>query len=188
MGLFDFVTAAGSKLGGKIWELTHEEVDITKPKEIPPEQLNELRAKSIIENIKEAEVNVEDLSVVVDGEEVILGGKVKSQEAYEKLTLLAGNQHGIGRVNCQLEIDAPAPESSVSPQPESTVSPQPESTVSPQAESTFYTVKPGDTLSKIAKQFYGDASKYPVIFEANKPMLTDPNKIYVGQNLRIPPQ
>ncbi len=180
MGLFDFVTAAGSKLGGKIWDLTHDEVDITKPKEISPEQLNELRAKSISENIKESEVNVEGLSVVVDGEEVILKGKVKSREAYEKLALVAGNQHGIGRVNCQLVIDTPVPVSTVSSQPESTVSPEP--------ESTFYTVKSGDTLSKIAKQFYGDASKYPVIFEANKPMLTDPNKIYVGQNLRIPPQ
>ena len=45
----------------------------------------------------------------------------------------------------------------------------------------------GDNLSKIAKKFYGDANKYPVIFEANKPMLKDPNKIYPGQNLRIPP-
>jgi nucleoid-associated protein YgaU len=45
----------------------------------------------------------------------------------------------------------------------------------------------GDTLSKIAKEYYGDAMKYPVIFEANQPMLTDPNKIYVGQVLRIPP-
>ena len=44
----------------------------------------------------------------------------------------------------------------------------------------------GDTLSKIAKEMYGDANKYPVIFEANKPMLKDPDKIYPGQVLRIP--
>lgn len=164
MGLFDFVTKAGSKLGGKIFDVTHDEVDITTPKEIPPEQLNKLRAKSIIENIKESGVEVEDLNVVVDGEKVTLRGKVKTQESNEKLTLVAGNQHGIGSVDCQLEV------------------------VKPEPESTFYIVKPGDTLSKIAKRFYGSASKYPVIFEANKPMLTDPNKIYVGQNLRIPPQ
>ncbi len=164
MGLFDFVTKAGSKLGGKIFDVTHNEIDVTKPKEITPEKLNELRKKSIIENIKESGVNVEDLSVVVDGEQVTIGGKVKTQESCEKLTLVAGNQYGIGSVNCQLEV------------------------ITPEPESTFYTVKPGDTLSKIAKQFYGSASKYPVIFEANKPMLTDPNKIYVGQNLRIPPQ
>ena len=49
-----------------------------------------------------------------------------------------------------------------------------------------YTVQSGDTLSAIAKKFYGDANKYPVIFEANKPMLTHPDKIYPGQKLRIP--
>ena len=53
--------------------------------------------------------------------------------------------------------------------------------------STFYTVQKGDSLSKIAKDHYGDASKYPQIFEANKPMLKDPDKIYPGQVLRIPP-
>ena len=58
----------------------------------------------------------------------------------------------------------------------------------PEPEATFYTVVSSDSLSKITKAQYGDAMKYPVIFEANKPMLTDPNKIYVGQNLRIPPQ
>ena len=51
-----------------------------------------------------------------------------------------------------------------------------------------YTVAKGDTLSKIAKQFYGNAAEYPRIFEANKPMLTHPDKIYPGQNLRIPPK
>jgi nucleoid-associated protein YgaU len=47
-------------------------------------------------------------------------------------------------------------------------------------------VQKGDTLSKVAKEMYGDANKYPQIFEANKPMLTHPDKIYPGQKLRIP--
>ena len=64
--------------------------------------------------------------------------------------------------------------------------PEPE-VVEPEPEAQFYTVQPGDSLSKIAKQFYGNAMKYPVIFDANKPMLKDPNKIYPGQVLRIPP-
>ena len=55
-------------------------------------------------------------------------------------------------------------------------------------EAQFHTVVRGDTLSAIAKKFYGDANKYPVIFEANKPMLSHPDKIYPGQMLRIPPQ
>ena len=57
----------------------------------------------------------------------------------------------------------------------------------PEPEAVFYTVVSGDSLSKIAKAHYGDPMKYPVIFEANKPMLTDPDKIYPGQVLRIPP-
>jgi nucleoid-associated protein YgaU len=54
-------------------------------------------------------------------------------------------------------------------------------------EGKFYTVVSGDNLSKISKAQYGDANKYMVIFEANKPMLTHPDKIYPGQVLRIPP-
>ena len=57
----------------------------------------------------------------------------------------------------------------------------------PEPAATFYTVVSGDSLSKIAKKHYGDASKYPVIFDANRPMLKDPDKIYPGQVLRIPP-
>jgi nucleoid-associated protein YgaU len=62
--------------------------------------------------------------------------------------------------------------------------PEPESEEQP--SSRFYTVQSGDTLSKIAREFYGSASKYPVIFEANKPMLANPDRIYPGQVLRIP--
>ena len=49
-----------------------------------------------------------------------------------------------------------------------------------------YTVQPGDNLSKISKQFYGDANKYMKIFEANKDKLTDPDKVKVGMDLLIP--
>jgi nucleoid-associated protein YgaU len=57
----------------------------------------------------------------------------------------------------------------------------------PADESQYYTVKGGDSLSAIAKQFYGNANAYMQIFEANKPMLSNPDRIYPGQNLRIPP-
>jgi len=46
----------------------------------------------------------------------------------------------------------------------------------------------GETLSAIAKQHYGDATRYMVIFEANRPMLAHPDRIYPGQKLRIPPR
>ena len=78
--------------------------------------------------------------------------------------LAAGNVAGVGKVNDMLTVDKSAP------------------------EAQYYTVVSGDTLSKISKQFYGDANQYQKIFEANKPMLTDPDKIYPGQKLRIPPK
>ena len=54
------------------------------------------------------------------------------------------------------------------------------------ASERTYTVKPGDTLSKISKQFFGDPNKYQRIFEANRDKLSDPDKIQVGQQLKIP--
>jgi nucleoid-associated protein YgaU len=90
------------------------------------------------------------------------------------MVLCAGNQYGISKVDCKLTVDAP-PQAAAAP------------AAPAEPESTFYTVQSGDTLGKIAAQQYGDAGKYPVIFEANRPMLTDPDKIYPGQTLRIPP-
>jgi nucleoid-associated protein YgaU len=58
------------------------------------------------------------------------------------------------------------------------------STENPYAQ--YYVVKQGDTLSKIAEEFYGDKMLYPKIFEANTDVLQDPNKIKPGQRLRIP--
>ncbi|WP_296321590.1 LysM peptidoglycan-binding domain-containing protein [Reyranella sp.] len=50
----------------------------------------------------------------------------------------------------------------------------------------YYLIKSGDTLSAVAKQFYGDANKYPKIFEANREVIKDPNQIFPGQKIRIP--
>ena len=80
----------------------------------------------------------------------------------EKAILTAGNIDGVGRVDANIVVAETA------------------------SEPQFYAVKSGDTLSKIAHEFYGNANRYPEIFEANKPMLTHPDKIYPGQNLRIP--
>ncbi|HEU0199993.1 MAG TPA: peptidoglycan-binding protein LysM, partial [Burkholderiaceae bacterium] len=91
-------------------------------------------------------------------------GVAKDQETKEKVLLAAGNVEGVAAVEDMMSVDRSAP------------------------AAQFYTVVKGDTLSKIAKQFYGNANDYPRIFEANKPMLTHPDKIYPGQNLRIPPK
>jgi nucleoid-associated protein YgaU len=104
-----------------------------------------------------------DYRVMVEGETVTLAGTVPDQSTLEKVVLTAGNIEGIS------SVDAAAMNAEVTGN-----------------EAVFYTVQSGDSLSKIAKVYLGDAMKYPDIFEANKPMLSDPDKIYPGQVLRIP--
>ena len=116
----------------------------------------------------------EQVSVQVKGDNAVLTGTAPSQEALEKIVLCAGNQFGIATVDCQLQVDAPAAAEAAP------------AAAAGAGEATFYTVKSGDTLGKIAQQQYGSAGKYTVIFEANQPMLKDPDKIYPGQSLRIP--
>lgn len=105
-----------------------------------------------------------DFRVLVDGDKVTLEGKVPDQATKEKIILAAGNVNGIGEVEDTMKLASKAKAD----------------------ESVFYTVKSGDSLSKIAKKYYGDAMRYPDIFEANTPMLKHPDRIYPGQVLRIP--
>ena len=158
MGLFDFLSDAG-------------EDKVTETAEVSPARVNELREQNISRMVAQLDVDGEKVAVKVNGDKAVLTGSAPSQEAMEKIVLCAGNQYGIASVDCQMQVDAPAGGAAAAPA----------------AESTFYTVQAGDTLGKIAQQHYGAASKYMVIFEANQPMLTDPDKIKVGQSLRIPP-
>jgi nucleoid-associated protein YgaU len=114
--------------------------------------------------VKKLGFEVEALKIDVKKDLATVFGKTPTQEMREKVILAVGNTAGIAAVDDRLEV------------------------VTPEPQAVYYTVKSGDSLSKIAKAQYGDAMKYPVIFEANKPMLTDPDKIYPGQVLRIPPQ
>jgi nucleoid-associated protein YgaU len=118
--------------------------------------------KTYIETLK---LPVENLSVSFDGASsvVSVGGTTPDQATREKVLLAAGNVAGVGEVRDEIVVTNPEP------------------------EAQFHTVERGDTLSAIAKKFYGNANKYPLIFEANKPMLSNPDKIYPGQVLRIPP-
>ena len=121
------------------------------------------RSTSLEDHVRSLGLQVEDLKIKVADEVAYLKGKVATQEIREKVVLAVGNVQGIARVDDErLEV------------------------TNPQPEARYYTVAKGDTLSKIAKQHYGDANKYPQIFEANKPMLKHPDKIYPGQVLRIP--
>ncbi len=170
MGLFDFLRDAGDK-------------DATKTVEVSPERLDELRQQNITKKLAQLGVGGEPVTVEVKGDTAILTGRSPDQETLEKMVLCAGNQFGIGHVDCRIEIDS-AP---VSAAQGASADNAAESAAKPAGPSTFYTVKAGDTLSKIAAAHYGSANKYPIIFEANRPMLSDPDKIYPGQSLRIPP-
>ncbi|WP_071058464.1 peptidoglycan-binding protein LysM [Pelistega sp. MC2] len=123
---------------------------------------NAASADDLKKELAKHQLDAEGLDISVDGDKVTVKGQAANSEVAEKIAIALGNTQGVAQVDNQLSVAQPA------------------------SESRFYTVVKGDTLSKIAKEMYGDANKYPQIFEANKPMLTHPDKIYPGQVLRIP--
>jgi len=135
-----------------------------EPQAAPVEPSAQEVANKLLGLIKSLGLGIDGLSVTYNGntDTAIIKGQVKSQADKEKIVLIVGNIDHVAQVDDQMTVEVPAP------------------------ESKFYTVKSGDNLSKIAKEFYGDANQYPKIFEANKPMLKDPDEIFPGQVLRIP--
>ncbi len=127
-------------------------------------EANRKAAQAIIDYIHAMKLDAENLNVEFDGanETVTVSGAVADQATREKIVLCCGNVAGVQKVVDRMTVKNPTP------------------------EAKFHTVVKGDTLSKIAKEQYGDANAYMRIFEANKPMLKDPDKIYPGQVLRIP--
>ena len=123
-------------------------------------------ADAIVNYIRSMGLPTDGLTVTFDPatSAVTVSGSVADQQTKEKILLCCGNVAGVGQVNDEITVTNPVP------------------------DSKFYTVVRGDTLSKIAKEFYGNANAYMQIFEANKPMLSHPDKISPGQVLRIPPQ
>ncbi len=133
-----------------------------KEEAAPVEVKEELKASALLAHVQQLGLAFNSLTIKTSGDTVTLVGEVASQADSEKIALAVGNVEGVHVVDNQLVVETPEP------------------------EATYHTVVSGDTLSKIAKTVYGDPMKYPVIFEANKPMLTHPDKIYPGQVLRIP--
>jgi nucleoid-associated protein YgaU len=161
MSLISFFKDAGEKLFGKKAQAATAQTD---PAAIA--EANREAATAIEKYINSMGLTATGLTVTYDGASATakVYGIAKDQATKEKIILATGNVHGIAAVDDNMTVDLSQP------------------------ASQFYTVVKGDTLSKIAKEFYGDANAYQKIFEANKPMLTHPDKIYPGQNLRIPPK
>lgn len=125
----------------------------------------EANSEKLTQYVKDALTGIDTskIQVKVEGEKVIATGEAASQEEKEKILLALGNVAGISGVDDQITVTGPVAKAA-----------------------RFVTVESGDTLSAISKRVYGDANQYQKIFEANRPMLKDPNKIYPGQSLRIP--
>ncbi len=162
MGLFSFIKDAGAKVFG-IGKTTAEEKAEARLEETARiEAQNERASQRLINTISDLGFEVENICVSIDGDVATVNGTAKNQETREKVILVIGNTAGIAGVEDAMDVAIEEP------------------------VATFHTVERGDTLGKIAKKVYGNAMKYPVIFEANRPMLTHPDKIYPGQVLRIP--
>lgn len=131
-------------------------IEAAEAKEAPPSP------DALKKEIEDLGLNAEGLDVQVDGDTVKVKGRAATQEEKEKIILATGNVAGVAKVEDEIET----PEAG--------------------KESALHTVEKGDTLWAIAEKTLGNGSRYTEIFEANRPMLSDPDKIYPGQVLRIP--
>jgi len=124
------------------------------------------------EHVENDNPGIENLQIEMPEEgTVVLKGEAESQDAVEKGALMVGNVEGVEKVDVsQVEIKDQVVE---------------ESSEQPQKQVEFYEIQEGDTLWKIAEKFYGDGNMYQKIFEDNKEVIKDPNKIYPGQKIRI---
>ena len=163
MSLISFVKEAGEKLFGR----GQAQAAMAEAKSDPTKiaAANAAAGDAILDYIKAQNLSATGLTVTFDGASATVSvyGVAPDQATKEKIALCAGNVAGVVAVNNMMSVDQSAP------------------------EATYYTVVSGDNLSKISKANYGDPNKYMVIFEANRPMLQHPDKIYPGQVLRIPP-
>lgn len=169
MGLIDFIKNVGHKLDAGAHHQPAAQASQTAqgPTQQQVQDLNDRKRESALTNlVGQMGFKAQNLLINVQGERVTVKGTVDSQEEKEKIVLLLGNTEGIGSVDDQLQLANSQPQAA------------------PPAQ--YYDVKSGDSLSKIAKQVYGDANKYNALFEANRPMLKDADEIYPGQKLRIP--
>lgn len=165
-GVITFIKEAGAKIFRN--SDTDSEAVVTASKVTNPGEGNEqvtaetAAAERIKQTLHDLELEAENLKIVIHNGLATVSGKTEDTSTKEKIILVVGNSEGIAAVRDLMDVEHV------------------------EEETTYHTVVEGDTLSKIAKKVYRDAMKYPLILEANKPMLKDPDKIYPGQVLRIP--
>ena len=165
MGMFSFIKEAGEKLFGHGEAQAAQVAVAAAPTPENIAALSKAAGNAIATYIGTMNLKVEALDIAFDASTgtVTVGGVAPDQATKEKVLLCCGNVASVVSVNDMMTVAIQEP------------------------ESQMYTVASGDNLSKISKQFYGTPNNYTQIFEANKPMLTHPDKIYPGQVLRIPP-
>lgn len=165
MGMFSFIKEAGEKLFGRGEAKAAQEATAAKPTPENVAALSRTAGDAIAAYINNMGLKVDALQVSFDAPSgiVTVCGVAPDQATKEKVLLCCGNVAQVSAVKDMMTVANSAP------------------------ESKMYVVVSGDNLSKISTQFYGTPNKYNKIFEANKPMLSDPDKIYPGQVLRIPP-
>jgi nucleoid-associated protein YgaU len=171
MALFDFIREAGEKLfhtaGASATSSTQQTRQSSAPGSSQPSSdgaADAAAGDAILAYIKAQKLDATALTVTYESSTstATVYGVAPDQATREKIILCAGNVSNVSHVDDRMSVEQGGP------------------------EAKFYAVKSGDTLSKIAKESYGDANQYTKIFEANRPMLKDPDKIYPGQMLRIP--
>ena len=164
MSLISFIKEAGEKLfnHGVAKEAQAAAAAAPTPENVA--KLSDAAGTAIADYVRSQGLSVDALNVKFDSSNgtVTVAGVAPDQATREKVVLCCGNVANVTKVNDMMTVESGG------------------------AESQWYTVAGGDTLSKISKQFYGDANQYQQIFEANQPMLSSPDKIYPGQVLRIP--
>jgi nucleoid-associated protein YgaU len=170
MGVWNFVKDAGERIVANAKAAARfgpaEKPERPSAESTPKPSSGESKSAgdAIADYIRAQNLPVSDLKVTFDASSstVHVSGTAQDQATKEKVILCCGNITGVEKVTDDLSVKESAP------------------------EAQYHVVAKGDTLSAIAKKYYGDASRYPEIFDANKPMLKHPDKIYPGQSLRIP--
>jgi nucleoid-associated protein YgaU len=190
MGIFDFVKNAGAKIGigtsteedaaAEAAQAEQEANEVAAKRNANRERMRASAAKrreaaaaekraearqsvALEKYARELGLDIPGLDIRFDDGTAYIDGKAPDNASKERLILAIGNAQGVGRVDEDIEVAEDDGN-----------------------DASLYVVKSGDTLSGISKEVYGDAMRYPEIFEANKPMLKDPDLIFPGQVLRIP--